>query len=323
MIVPKKGFGFSKPKLKKAKFHSFILSLFRYAFLIFAGYIIIYPVIYMICTSIKSASDFNDVSYVWIAHNPTFDNFKLALKAMNFKKSLFATLLYEVISSLIQVVSCAFPAYSLARYKMRESPIYIFLLLLMICVPTQMVIIPLVINFSHLDFLGILGLVNKTTGVDLRLNILDSVGAFWLPSLFGVGLRSGVLIYIYMQFFKGLPKELEEAAWVDGSNPLQTFFRIIVPSSTVVIFTVTIFSVIWHWNDYYVALMYTNSKYTLAIALSQIRQYLTTLGMWGTNGLVIGTTMAGCVVFIAPMLVMYIILQRKFVKSIDSVGITG
>lgn len=309
-------------KLKK-RISSVLFGIMRYVFLIFVGYVIIYPVLYMVSMSVKSVDDFLDTSFVWLAHNPTIEHFKLALKAMSFEKSMVSTLLFEVLSSIIQVFSCAIPAYSLARYKMREKPIYMLLLMMIIAIPHQMIIIPLVANFSHLDFFGVLGFIGKITGTELRVNILNTGWSFWLPSLFGVGLRSGILIYIYMQFFKGLPRELEEAAWIDGSNPLQTFFRIIVPSSTVVIFTVTIFSLIWHWNDYYVAVMYTNENYPLAVSLMQIQQYLTTLGYYEIDARAVGTMMAGCVIFVAPMLIVYLILQRKFIRSIDSVGITG
>lgn len=112
-------------------------------------------------------------------------------------------------------------------------------------VPAPMIIIPLVINFSKMDVLGILGLFQDVSGIDLRPNLLGTELTFYLPSLFAVGLRSGILIYIYIQFFKGLPSELEEAAWIDGAGPIRTFVSIAVPSSGVVILTVTIFSLIW------------------------------------------------------------------------------
>ena len=76
-----------------------------------------------------------------------------------------------------------------------------------------------------------------------------------------------ILIYIYIQFFKGLPRELEEAAWVDGSGPIRTFISIAVPSSGVVIITVVLFSLIWHWNDSTLSGMYLVEDYPIAVML--------------------------------------------------------
>ena len=145
---------------------------------------------------------------------------------------------------------------------------------------------------------------------------------FYLPSLFGVGLRSGVLIYIYIQFFKGLPGELEEAAWIDGAGLFKTFFSIAVPSSSVVFTTVTIFALVWHWNDYYLAIMYLSDNFPLAVKIYDIKNLLTVQKIWDGYP-AISTKCAACFMFILPLLLVYLVLQRKFVKSIDRVGITG
>lgn len=134
----------------------------------------------------------------------------------------------------------------MARFKARGKGVFNALLILLILIPSQMIVVPMMMNYSKLDILGIFGLLNNLTGIDLRVNILGTPLTFYLPSLFGVGLRSGVLIYIYIQFFKGLPGELEEAAWIDGAGLFKTFFSIAVPSSSVVFTTVTIFALVWH-----------------------------------------------------------------------------
>ena len=133
------------------------------------------------------------------------------------------------------------------------------------------------------------------------------------------------MIYIYIQFFKGLPKELEEAAWIDGAGPVKTFLTIALPSSGVVILTVTIFSIVWHWNDYYLAGMYMTNNRPLALALANLPSLLPTLGFGYqiVNNRAGSILMASCFMYILPVLIMYICLQNKFVKSIDRVGITG
>ena len=176
-----------------------------------------------------------------------------------------------------------------------------------------------------MDIFGVFGLINQLTGVDLRVNILGSPLAFWLPSLFGAGLRSGILIFIYIQFFKGLPAELEEAAWIDGAGPIRTFVRIALPSSGVVILTVFVFSVIWHWNDYFLASMYTNDHYPLAVMLTLMQDALPPLGysLTPSQPESMAILMAGCVMFVMPMVILYMVMQRWFVESVVRVGITG
>lgn len=297
-------------------------TLFRLALLVSIGYIILYPLLYMISVSIKTDVAFRNPSIVWIPTSVTGDNFAMAYDVMDYTGSLLSTLRLEVVSALIQVFSCAVAAYGFARFNFRGKKLLMFILMLMILIPPQVLIIPLVNNFSHLDFLGVLGLFQRLTGVDIRPNVLDTVWSFYLPSLLGVGLRAGILIFIYYQFFCGLPKELEEAAWIDGSNPFRTFISIALPSSSVVILTVTVLSLVWHWNDYYLAVMYTSENLPLAVSLANLTANLTTVGVWGGDKLN-AVTMAGSLMFILPLLVFYILVQNRFIKSIDRVGITG
>ena len=227
-----------------------------------------------------------------------------------------------LVSAAIEILMCSFIAYGMARFKARGKGVFNALLILLILIPSQMIVVPMMMNYSKLDILGIFGLLNKLTGIDLRVNILGTPLTFYLPSLFGVGLRSGVLIYIYIQFFKGLPGELEEAAWIDGAGLFKTFFSIAVPSSSVVFTTVTIFALVWHWNDYYLAIMYLSDNFPLAVKIYDIKNLLTVQKIWDGYP-AISTKCAACFMFILPLLLVYLVLQRKFVKSIDRVGITG
>ena len=200
-----------------------------------------------------------------------------------------------------------------------------FFLIISILIPDVMLILPRVLNFKNLDFLGIFKLFYNITGIDLRLDIYDTPFTFYLPSLLGVGLKGGLFIFIYMQFFAGLPAELEEAAWIDGAGPIRTFLSIVLPSSGVVILTVSIFSMIWHWNDYYLALMYTLDNRTLAVMVQDIKQqvFLTFGEANGVSPLLFGVPMAACLIFMAPPLGIYLFVQKYFIKSIDRVGIVG
>ena len=309
-------------KKAAARARSFLYSLFRLALLIAIGYLVIYPVIYMISSSVKTPAGYLDRSVIYIPKEITFKYYKIAAQTIDYWNAFKSTLLYECVSAAIEILMCSFIAYGMARFKARGKGVFNALLILLILIPSQMIVVPMMMNYSKLDILGIFGLLNKLTGIDLRVNILGTPLTFYLPSLFGVGLRSGVLIYIYIQFFKGLPGELEEAAWIDGAGLFKTFFSIAVPSSSVVFTTVTIFALVWHWNDYYLAIMYLSDNFPLAVKIYDIKNLLTVQKIWDGYP-AISTKCAACFMCILPLLLVYLVLQRKFVKSIDRVGITG
>ena len=299
-----------------------IFELFSYVILIAIGYIVLYPLIYMVVTAIRTPESYLDPTRNWIPTSVYLGHFKRALEYMDFRNSVINTIKYELISALLEVLSCAIAAYGFARFNFKFKNFFMVILFITILVPAPMIIIPLVTNFSQMDVLGVLGLFNKLTGIDLRINLMGTGFTYWLPSLLGVGLRSGILIYIYIQFFKGLPKELEEAAWIDGAGPIRTFFSIAVPSSGVVIITVTVFSLVWHWNDYFLASMYTVGESTLATAAAELPNTITTHGIYELS-LTNGCILAGTVIYIIPLLIVYLFLQRGFIESVDRVGITG
>lgn len=286
------------------------------------GYLVIFPLIYIISNSLKTPEAFKNPLVVWLTTSVSFDSYKLAFQALDYSKSIVSTVVYEIVSALLEVASCAVAAYGLSRFDFKGKKIFMAFLLLMIIVPEQMIVLPNTVSYSDFSFFGITTAVNKIFGTNIRLNILDTVLPFWMPSIFGVGLKSGILIYIYMQFFKGLPKELEEAAWIDGAGPYRTFLSIALPSSSVVIFTVLVFSVIWHWNDYSYAVMYVNENFTTAVKLSDIVTTLQGMGYYNSD-VANGIILAACFIFIFPVLLLYIAVQNKFIKSIDRVGITG
>jgi len=302
-----------------------LVSLARYAFLIAIGYVVLIQLIYMCSYAFRVPEDVNDASVVWVPKVFTLSNFKVVIDALEYFSTFFNTVTVQVLSGLIEVFTCSIAAYGFARHNFKGKKFFFSIVILMILIPPQMTAVSMSLNYAYFDLFGILNGIGKLIGTDIRPNLLNSGMVFWLPSIFGVGLRSGIMIFIYIQFFKGLPKELEEAAWIDGAGPIKTFLRIAVPSSGVVFLTVSIFSIVWHWNDYYLAAMYMTNNQPLAVALANLPSLLASLGMsTGIMNTVSGSViMACCLMFITPVLIMYVILQRKFVKSIDRVGITG
>lgn len=300
-----------------------IVPIIRWVFLIAVGYIIIYPLLYMIAASFRPLAEFDDPTVVWISKHFTTENFVMAWNAIKYPIGLLNTFKTEIIAGLIEVVSCSVIAYGLARFEFKEKKILMFFLILTILIPTQMLMIPLMLNMRYFDFLGILKFVGDLIGTELRPNLLNTVWAFYLPSLLAVGLKAGLFTFIFVQFYKGMPKELEEAASIDGAGPIKTFLSIVVPSSGVVFLTVTIFSIIWHWNDTYLCGMYFTNSEMLSVNLSKIYDTIGNYGAHPNSAGVAGPVMAACLMVIAPVLIMYCILQKQFIKSIDRVGIVG
>ncbi len=309
---------------KKAR--AMVFSVFRILVLLAIGFVILYPLLYMVVTSLRTKNSFLNSARIWIPEEIAFlKNYSMAFDFLDYGNSMLSTLKLEVVSALIEVAACAVAAYGFSRFRFRGRKLLTAMLFLTILVPDTMIIIPRVVNYSHMDFLGILGLFNQLTGVDLRPNLLGTPFAFYFPSLLANGLRSGIMIFIYIQFFKNLPNELEEAAWIDGAGPFRTFISVAIPSSGVVILTVLVFSLIWHWNDYFLASMYMNKDYPLAVSLNMMPDLLTTQGYYigASQAESMAFLMAACVMFVLPMLIVYMILQRWFIESIDRVGITG
>lgn len=300
-----------------------IVSLFRYVFLISFSYVLLYPLLYLIVHAVQDPIDYLDPTVQWVSKNLTLDNLKLGIEVLDFWDSLKETLLVQIVSALIQVVSCGIAAYGMARFEFKGKKLVTGLLMLNILVPSTMIIIPSYLNFRNVDFLGILNLIGNATGKELTINLLNTPYVFYLPAIFGVGLQSGLVIYIFQQFFKSFPKELEEAAYLDGLNPFGTFFRIVVPSSSVVIITTTILSIIWHWNEYYLPSMYLSKDYPLAVKIYDVFNVFFAAGYNKYDAATINACMAVCLLFLLPPLLMYLFLQKKFIKSITQSGIVG
>ncbi len=317
---------FSDKHKRSKAFVEICTSVLRYLFLISVSYIVLFPMFSAISTSVKTIDAFYDPTLYWLPKYTTLENFKTAFNALDYGTSVLKTLSMNMLSAAIEVFTCAVVAYGFARFNFKFKRLFEVLLFATIIIPTQIYMVSMVVGFKSFDVLGILGLINNLTGVDLRVNILNTNLTFYLPSLFAMGLRSGILIYIYIQFFSGLPKELEEAAYIDGAGPFKTFIKIAIPSSTVVILTVSVFSAIWHWNDYYLSTMYITSNYPLAVRLANINETLRLNNPFtggAATAMINSVSLAACILFILPLLIAYLCVQNKFVKSIDRVGITG
>ena len=161
---------------------------------------------------------------------------------------------------------------------------------------------------------------------DGYLDITDSLWSFILPALFANGLKSGLFIFVYRQFFRGVPKELEEAAYIDGCGSVQTFIKIIVPNAVPAFVTVFLLSLVWYYNDYYTIPLFLPNIEILSTQLSNMFTNMTTPGAPYSNydaQLVYPIWRAGIILYILPLLTIFLLFQKKFTESIARSGIVG
>lgn len=299
---------------------SYVWPFFRAVIIFGLSFVILYPILYMISTSIRPQSEMNDPSIMWIPKTIRLENFVEVWKATNYPSTLWNTLVLNVVSSVLQVGTCALTGYGFARFKFKGKNFFFALVLLQIIVPVQIILIP---QYSQFRYFDIFGLFNALMGDSL--NLVGTNFAMYIPALMCNGIRAGLFIYLFRQFFRGLPKELEDAAYLDGCGPFKTFISVMIPNAASSFLTVFIFSIVWYWNDYYVSSMYFNDPNTIALKVNNITNIIS---MYLDNQVGIATDYvvwmeAACLLAITPIVIMYIFLQKYFTEGIARAGLAN
>lgn len=305
-----------------------IWKIFRFLLLIGICYIFLFPVIYMLSVAVRGPDTVNDPSVVWIPREFSLDSIKTAIDILEYPRAITTTLIIAVASTVGSLISCSLAGYGFARFKFREKNIAFALVMLTIIVPPQTTIISSFVNYRNFDCFGILKLVHLIfPSVDAGINLINTPWTFILPAFFGAGLRAGLFIYIFRQFFAGMPKDLEEAAMIDGCGALRTFVQVMLPLAKSAFITVLLFSFVWHWNDYVQAAMYFNDNQPISVMLNQMQSLLQDAKLFNvvtnTPDEIRTYLQAGCLLTILPPLVLYIFTQRFFTESIERTGIVG
>jgi multiple sugar transport system permease protein len=290
-------------------------------------FLIVQPLLDKLSVSFMEQQDLYDSTVVSIPRNFTLGNYALAGELLNFWPSLFQTMLIILVSSLLQVSACTLAGYGFARYKFPLKNFWFMCVMLIIVVPPQTIMASLYLNFRFFDILGLWRLITGSP-----INLLNSAACYWLLSATGMGLKSGLYIFMLRQYFRGMPKELEEAAWVDGCGKFKTFILIMVPDAVPMLTSCMLFSFVWQWTDSFYSSLFLSNYKMLSIGLSGIADRL---GAWWTamnssSGAVysaapVGYTQAiiatGMLVCLAPLVVLYMVAQRAFIESLSQTGI--
>jgi multiple sugar transport system permease protein len=198
-------------------------------------------------------------------------------------------------------------------------------------IPVQVIMIPLFMQFRYFDVFGILSLFNGGQPLNLVNDSPIPGLPMFIMAFFVNGIRAGLFVLLFRQFFRGLPKELEDAAYLDGCGPLATFVRIMVPNSLVSFLTVFIFSMVWYWNETYISGLLLMGTPTIAHAIQGIVETLAGDIVVNPSEQTEGASLeiymvwvqAACLMAITPLLVMYLFLQKHFVEGVERSGIVG
>ena len=271
------------------------------------SYIIIFPLISKISTSLMSQADLWDATVRWIPRNWTLGNYSLVSELMNYPTALRNSFALTLVVSVFQLVACTIIGYGFARLEFPGSNILFTLVLLTLMIPPQVVIIPQYLNFR---FFNIYGLI-PGTGINL-------IGSFWpfiLTALTGAGMRNGIFIFIMRQFFMGMPTSIEEAAYVDGAGPFTCFYTVMLPNAVPALVTVFLFAFVWQWNDYYHTSLLMGGKELLTVTIGRLGS-----GTFDPETLTLRNN-TGMLMIIAPLLLLYTFMQRYFVESVERTGL--
>lgn len=297
-----------------------IYKIFRFALLFGLCFVLLYPLLYMLTMSFRPLSQIYDPAVIWVPKSLTLQNFIDVMdpRAMDYWNSLKTSVLVNVASSLFQVVSCAFVGYGLARFSFKGKGIVFGLVVFSAIVPPQLTIIPMYLQYRYFDPLYLFTLF---TGGPVKL--LDTYWTFYLPAILAVGLNASLFIFIFRQFFAGLPKELDDSAAIDGCGFFKTFVRVMIPNAGPVLLTTIILSIVWYWNDYNLGMMFFTNHKTVMTALVELQAGLFVVDPSFDPYRHYTRMQAGSLVAIAPVVLMYLILQRFFISGVERSGIVG
>lgn len=302
--------------LKRGKI---VFTLFVYAFLTITSFVFLYPFIYMMITSVKSPDDLFNLTVNWVPRSMHWDNFARAWKLMSVPTHFGISLLITVIGIATQCICCSFIGYGFARYQFPGKKLLFIFVILSIIIPVQTIILPQYMMFANFGW----------TGTYLPMIV---------PQFFGYGLRGGLFVFLFRQFFLNMPKSLEEAARLDGCGALRTFFRVSLPTLQSSIVVCSVLSLVWHWNEYYEPTMYlpNPAMWPLPSMLPRVYRFYEqqfnnvtnvhnelTPELFQQQMVTEGTVMAATFIVIVPVLIAYMFLQRKFMQGVERSGLAA
>ncbi|MDE5680011.1 MAG: carbohydrate ABC transporter permease [Lachnospiraceae bacterium] len=297
----------------------FLLALMKLAILVGVGYVILSPVIGIIVNSFSSNSDAIDPMVFLFPKSPTLERYSLAALRLNYLPTMARDLLYTLTMTVLQLLVCSMVGYGFARFDFPFKKFMFGCVVVMIVIPSHTVMLPLYMTFREFDPLGLISLIKGSP-----INLMGTTVPMYIMTLLGCGVRSGLYIYIFNQFFRGLPKEIEEAALVDGCGVWYTYFKIMLRNAMPAVITVTVFSIVWQFNDTFYAKLFLISE---NVVIS--KKIATLQSVIANQDKILNVTLqelyldAGIILVLLPVVLIYLLLQRYFIEGVERSGIVG
>ena len=305
---------------------SFLYKLFRYALLIGISYVVMFPIIKMISSAFTPPQELYTEDSGFLPSRATFMNFENFQNYFPYLKYAATTAEIALISTFLQLISCSLVGYGLGRYKFKGNALVYACVLFTIILPVQTSIIPLFYEYRWFDIFGIGKLIGLFTGETFTINLLKNHMSFYVPSLLAVGFNSGIYIFLFRQFFASMPRDLEEAAKIDGCNPVTIYFRIMIPNITPVVVTVALLSVIYYWNDSLLTGIFAlkDEGQTLMVALEELVRQGSGVGKGELDAMrAQAERYAVILASVTPLMIFFLIGQKFFVECMDRSGSKG
>jgi multiple sugar transport system permease protein len=299
----------------------------RFVLIFGISFVILYPILLKLSISFKNMNDLYDPTVIWIPRALTLENFKLVFTAMNYPSVLMNTMFLSSVVMILQTITCVLAGYGFARIKFRGSNLLFAGVVFTILVPSQTIMIPLYLNFKNFDLFGIIELFRGSP-----INLINTYWPFIISSMLGMGVKTGLYVYIFRQFFRGIPREIEEAAYVDGAGYFTTFRKVILPNAIPSMVTVMLFSFVWQWNDSFFTNMYLNEPKVMSSMMSS-SGYAIATHLSGGGAAALSLTQdpffmsmmmnTSVLMAILPLIILYLFVQRHFVESVERSGLVG
>lgn len=279
-------------KLGKRMGRSRMIAL--YVVLTLGSVMMLLPFIWMVSTSFKVENDIFSIPINWIPRKITFDNYIKALKVVPIAKNMLNTVIIAVPKILGEVFVSALVAFGFARFEFKGRNFLFMILLATMMLPYEVTMIPTFMIWSH-------------------LGLSDSYVPLVLPAFCG----SASFIFFMRMYFETIPKDYEEAAWLDGAKNLKVFYMIFIPMAKPALVTISLWSFMGTWNDLLGQLIYIDSqeKYTIQLALASFSS-MTGETLWGP-------LMAASCMALIPIIALLLYAQKYFMEGIKLGGIKG
>lgn len=275
-----------------------VVAVGRYAYMTILAALFVFPFFWTIMSSFKSASDIYIYPPIWIPSIFHWDNYPEVFRLVPYTQWFTNTLLVVTLSTIGVVLSSAVVAYSFARFRYPGRTALFLITLGTMMLPAEVMLIPSYLLFKYLGW-------------------LNTLRPLWVPGWFGGG---AFYIFLLRQFILGIPRDLDEAAIVDGASYAQIFQRILLPLMKPALVTVAVIQIIGSWNDFLGPLVYLTSPSTFTLAVG-LRYFDVTPNQPGVPQLHL--LMAAVVMGTVPIMALFLVGQRYFVRGIVLSGIKG